>query len=66
MKTPNVSEFRPFKNREVRDRENVRERERDFSLAVALSLPRPRILAFSSLAVFKTSKFQTRLFEVFM
>ena len=26
-----------------------------------ISLPRPRTLAFSSLAVFKTSKFQTRL-----
>ena len=50
MKTPNVSEFtefRPFKKREARDRENARARERDFSLAVALSLPRPRTLALS-------------------
>ena len=34
---------------------------RDFSLAVAHSLPRRRTLAFSSLAFFKTSKFQKRL-----
>ena len=61
MKTPNVSELRPFKKREARDRESARARERDFSLAVALSPPRPRTLAFSSLAFFKTSKFQTRL-----
>ena len=53
--------FRPFKKREARDCESVRARERDFSLTVALSLPRHRTLAFSSLAFFKTSKFQTRL-----
>ena len=61
MKTPNVSELRPFKKREARDRESARARERDFSLTCALSLPRPRTLAFSSLAFFKTSKFQTCL-----
>ena len=38
-----------FKNARL---ENARAKERDFYLAVALSLPRPRILAFSSLAFF--------------
>ena len=53
MKTPTCLNFRPFKKR---DRE-----ARDCESALALSLPRPRTLAFSSLAFFKTSKFQTRL-----
>ena len=61
MKTPTCVKFRPFKKREARDCESARARKRDFSLAVALSLPRPRTLALSSLAFFKTSKFQTRL-----
>ena len=63
MKLQTCMKFRPFKNREARDRGSARARarERDFFLAVALSLPRPRTLAFSSLAFFKTSKFQTHL-----
>ena len=44
MKLQTCIKFRPFKNREARDRESARARERDFFLAVALSLPRPRIL----------------------
>ena len=48
---------------EARECESARAGKRDLSrfLAVALSLPRPRNLAFSSLAFFKTSIFQTRL-----
>ena len=50
--------FRPFKKPEAQDRESARAKERDFSLAVA---HRSLSLALSSLAFFKTSKFQTRL-----
>ena len=52
MKTPTCLKFRTYKKHEARDCESAKAREQDFSLAVALSLPRPRSLAFSSLAVF--------------
>ena len=56
MKTPNVSEFtefRPFKKREARERENARARELDFSLDVALSLSRSRASHFLKLVNFR-------------
>ena len=68
IKTPGLKwklqtslKLRPLKKHKARDRKSARARERDFSLAVSLLLPCPRTLPFSSLAFFKTRKFQTRL-----
>ena len=53
--------FTGFKNREARECESARAREREGDSEGEISPPHPRTLAISSLAFFKTSKFQTRL-----
>ena len=61
MKTSNFLKSTGFKKCEARECESARARERECDSEGEISLPRPRTLAISSLAFFKTSKFQTRL-----
>ena len=61
MKLQMCLEFTGFKKRETRECESARARERECDSEEEISLPRPRTLAISSLAVFKRSKFNTRL-----
>ena len=59
MKTPNVDEFIPLKNARL-EIARVRGRGSEISPSLSYSRPLALALALSSLAFFKTSKFQAR------